>query len=105
LSDQLATIVTMVALVALLFADLAFIVVMHLFIPWRGNVWGKHVMFFSYAFATPMVFGLARLFFGDYPYRAQILALSYVVLAVAMCQRVYLAVREHMRELSRPRKE
>lgn len=99
-----AGVVTIVALVVTLFADVVFICLMHAVIPWRRNVWGRHVMTFSYVLAVVLVLGLARFVFGDYPYRGGVLAASYVAFALVMCQRVYLTLREFVRGLS-PRKE
>lgn len=87
----------LIGLFGTLAADVTFIAVMHAWVPWRANPWGRHVMAFSYALLAIMAFGLARLVFGDYPGREQVLAVLYVVLAGVLWQRVYLAVREHVR--------
>ncbi len=89
--------VTMVALLVVLAADITFIVCNHLWTAWRSNPWGRHVMFFSYTIAGLLTFGMARLLFGDYPGRKVLLACWYCVLAAVMVQRVWLVVREHRR--------
>lgn len=87
----------MIGLFGTLVADLAFIVIMHVWVPWRTNPWGRHVMAFSYALASILLAGLAFLLFGDYPGREQLLSALYVVLAAVLWQRVYLTAREHRR--------
>jgi hypothetical protein len=94
MDDQLSARIMLIAIHGVLVFDLAFIVIMHGWIPWRRNAWGRHVMAFSYALALPIVLGLARLWFGDYPYRWQVLAVSYVALMLAMGHQVWLVVNE-----------
>jgi hypothetical protein len=90
-------VVRLVGLFGTLTADVTFIALMHAWVAWRGNPWGRHVMVFSYALAAILVAGLAALVFGDYPGRPQVLSVLYVGLAAALWQRVYLTVREHRR--------
>jgi hypothetical protein len=90
-------VVTIVALLVVLAADITFIALNHAWTAWRSNPWGRHVMFFSYTLAALLTFGMARLLFGDYPGRRELLACLYVVLAGVMVQRVWLVVREHRR--------
>ncbi len=96
------TVITIVALCAVLAADVTFIVLNHSWTAWRSNPWGRHVMLFSYVLAAILLLGLARLVLGNYPGREWLLAAFYCALAAVMGQRVWLLIREH-RGRPRPR--
>jgi hypothetical protein len=87
--------VALVASCVVLAADVAFIALNHAWTAWRRNPWGRHVMLFSYVIAALLALGLARLVLGDYPWRRHLIAAFYCALALVMCQRVWLVVREH----------
>lgn len=93
--------VSLAALLVVLCADIAFIIFMHACVAWRSNLWGRHVMAFSYVLAGSLLVGLARLAVGDYPGRRWTLMTFYCLLAAVTVQRLWLAVREHRR--GRPR--
>lgn len=96
-------VVSLIALLVVLAMNVVFIVYNHLFISWRSNPWGRHVMTFSYVIAGTLTLGLARLFLGDYPGRRWIIAGFYVALAGVMIQRVWLVVSQHRRGLHQSR--
>ncbi len=90
---NVAHLITLTALVVVLVCDVTFIVLNHMWTAWRSNSWGRHVMLFSYVLAAILLFGFARLVFGDYPGRRAVIALLYVVLAAVMLERLWLVLR------------
>ena len=89
LLDRVATVVGFFAYIGLGVLDVAFIVVMHVWVDWRRNEWGRNVVIFSYMMAA-IVWSS---FLPDYPGRRAVMAALLAGLAVVMTQRLWLTVR------------
>lgn len=86
-------IVSMAALLVSYTAVIAFIGYNHWRIDWRHNMWGRHVMRFSYVYVALITIALAFRVFGDYPGRRLVTTAFYCLLAAVMVERLWIVIR------------
>lgn len=93
LVDRVAMVVGFFAYIGLGVLDVAFIVVMHKWVDWRSNEWGRNVMAFSYMMGAIVWSSFLPLVVGNYPGRRLVGATLLTGLAVVMTRRLWLTVR------------